>query len=336
VNDGPEHMGGLGPPLREFLQARGWADACAALERHPELCSEQVERYLKGLADGAEGALARALLYQRLNLLRSCRRAGVRSVAARLDRLTAPERGRAAADAVLDEVRRGYLAAARYGASGDAAALDEALASFELVLAHPKFAELPAGLKAEAYRQCGIGRLERHGRHAEVGDLDVAAEALERAAVEALAARSSGAAGAPAGSPPPAPLPASLLADVARALTSAGLKLWERSARTAASEDLDAAVRAFRRALELASFGESNGAEAAAARALLLNNLGAALAERHERRGDVADLAEAVTVFERAVAAASPEDRPRYERNLAHARAALAAVRRAREDRPPR
>ena len=188
-----------------------------------------------------------------------------------------------------DDVRRAQAAEARYRATSDPAALDEAAAAWERILGSAQFETAPETFRLAAYNAAAIAIIRRYQVYGQLPDLDRAL-ALWQAAV----------AGTPAGSP-----------DRAMYQSNLGNGLRARYGRTGAAADLDAAIAAW----EAAVAGTPAGSPDLAGRQ---SNLGAGLRARYGRTGAAADLDAAIVAFEVAVAgtpAGSP-DRAMYQSNL--------------------
>ena len=128
--------------------------------------------------------------------------------------------------AFRDDLRRAIEAEARYLRTGDLQALDEAVAAWERIWAHPDFAAAPQDFRLAALNDGGGAFLRRHRARGRMEDLAKAMDAWEQA-VKAT----------PAGSP-----------ERAAILNNLGSGLRDRYAQTREPQALEAALKAHEQA----------------------------------------------------------------------------------------
>ena len=198
---------------------------------------------------------------------------------------------------ILTDIRRAQEAGQRYFHSGKPAALDEAVAIWEQVLAHPAFATAEERLQLAALNDAGGIFLRRYQAQGRLEDLDQALGLLREAVQRA---------------PPDSP-------NLPFILNNLGSGLSERYDHTGRMKDLEEEIRLFREAAQrmrevmprmLPLYSPHLPS--------ILSNLGTGLSIRHARTGQLKDLEEAVRVREEALSLTSrgwPE-RPALLNNL--------------------
>jgi len=319
------------PTVHAFVAADSWSASRRIVDEHPELLDDVADRVLARLErearDERQGDFAEMLATHR-RLLRRCREVGARQAFAELGRggddPSAAEVERMLREA-LDELtengapeqalieqlgRTGYFLYERHQATGAAEDLDAAVRCLEDVARR-----VDRDDDSYAHHQHFRGKLltTRYARTHQPGDIAAAAQAF-RQAVDAL----------PSGSPAlpptltdlghalldlhkhtgePGPLDDALDAyrkaiaagpdptDLAGALGNLSEALKARLDREHSAVDEDEMIDTLRWAAAAAERNTPMGFD-------LSNNLGIALEERFESRGDVADIDEAIRVFD--------------------------------------
>ena len=173
------------------------------------------------------------------------------------------------------DLRRAQEGVARYGQTGDLAALNQAIAAWERILNHPAFPRADERFRLAAWNGAAIALISRYQASGHLPDLD-----------RAMALWQEAIARTPEGSP-----------DWARWQANLGNALLTRFEALGQGADLDAAVEAYGKALAVAREGSPDWAKMQA-------NLGNALRTRFEALGQVADLDAAIAAYGKALSVA--------------------------------
>ncbi len=159
----------------------------------------------------------------------------------------------------------------RYLKNGDRAALDRAVAAWQIILGHPQFDRADVRFRLAVWNDAGGIFLRRYWAGGKMTDLDQAL-ALWEVAVQHT----------PPGSP-----------DLPGYLNNLGTGLSARFARTGKIGDLEEALRVVQAAVKKTPPSSPNYPA-------ILNNLGTILIERFRQTSQLADLEEAIKVFQAA------------------------------------
>jgi tetratricopeptide (TPR) repeat protein len=266
----------LAQTLQDFIQAETWDESRRILEAHPELLTDEADALLGQLVQAAQAQGdedARHILEEHRALLRRCREVGIERAFAELGGPPIPPEFQA-------DLRRAQEGVARYGQTGDPAALNQAIAAWERILNHPAFPRADERFRLAAWNDAGGVYLRRYWRWGEAGDLDRALGLWMRA-VQLT----------PADSP-----------DLPSILNNLGTGLSARYARSGELEDLRRAIESYERAVQLTPADSPDLPSR-------LNNLGNGLRARYARSGELEDLRRAIESYERAVQL-TPADSP--------------------------
>ena len=213
----------LAQTLQDFIQADTWDESRRILEAHPELLTDEADALLGQLLQAAQAQGdedARHILEEHRALLRRCREVGIERAFAELGGPPIPPEFQA-------DLRRAQEGVARYGQTGDPAALNQAIAAWERILNHPAFPRADERFRLAAWNGAGGAYLRRYEATGHLPDLN-----------RAMALWQEAIARTPEGSPDWATMQANL-----------GVALSTRFEALGQVADLDAAIAAYEKAL---------------------------------------------------------------------------------------
>ena len=189
----------------------------------------------------------------------------------------------------LDELRQADDDEQRYLQTGQAVALDSAVAAQERILEHPSLAQVPERTRLVIMNDAGSVFLRRYWRSGQLHDLERALHLWQQ--VVSLAPQDSH--------------------ELAGYLNNLGNGLRARYGRAGAIADLEEAIRIYQQAVNITPLDSPNLPD-------YLNNLGTGLSDHYHHTGVLADIEEAIRVYQQAVSGTPPDSRklPGHLNNL--------------------